>query len=92
MIRDAILDCSNRKDLVLDPFCGSGTTLIAAHETGRIGRGIEIDPVYCDVIVNRMADICGLTISLLPTGESFEHVEEQRRRASDQALPQEDAA
>jgi DNA modification methylase len=40
MVADAILDCSNRKGIVLDPFVGSGTTLIAAEETGRHGYGI----------------------------------------------------
>jgi len=78
MVRDAILDCSIRKDVVLDAFCGSGTTLIAAEETGRVGRGIELDPAYCDVIVRRMAEVCGLKAVLLATGEAFEQVAEDR--------------
>lgn len=72
MVRDAILDCSNRKGIVLDVFCGSGTTLIAAEETGRWGRGIEIDPAYCDVIVRRLADVCGLAATLEATGQKFD--------------------
>ena len=48
MVADAILDCSNRGDLILDPFSGSGTTLIAAHRTRRRGAAIEIDPRHCD--------------------------------------------
>ena len=39
--------------IVLDAFAGSGTTLVAAERTGRLGYGIELDPRYCDVIVRR---------------------------------------
>lgn len=53
MLRDAILDCSNRGDIVLDCFGGAGSVLIAAHKVGRSARLIEYDPGYCDVIVKR---------------------------------------
>ena len=53
MVRDAILDVSRRGDLVLDPFLGAGATLIAAERSGRIARGLEIDPPYVDVILRR---------------------------------------
>lgn len=74
MVADAILDCSRRKDIVLDAFAGSGTTLVAAHRTGRRGYGIEIDPSYCDVIIRRMRATCGLDAVLHADGRSFDQV------------------
>jgi DNA modification methylase len=59
---------------VLDPFCGSGTTLIAAERTGRCGFGIEIDPLYCDVTLRRLYSVCGLESILEATGQSFDDV------------------
>ena len=53
MVADAVKDCSDRKAVILGPFMGSGTTLIAAERTGRRARGIEIDPVYVDTAVRR---------------------------------------
>ena len=54
MITDAIRDCSKRGGIILDPFAGSGNVLLAAHRIGRIGRGVEIDPAYVDLIVTRL--------------------------------------
>ena len=59
MIADAMLDCSNRGDLILDPFGGSGTTLIAAEKTKRKAAVIELDPLYCDVIIRRWEEMTG---------------------------------
>jgi DNA modification methylase len=53
MIADAIKDVSGRGDIVLDLFGGSGSTLIAAHKTGRRARLCELDPIYCDRIIRR---------------------------------------
>src|SRR6516225_2676495 len=53
MLEDALLDLTARGDIVLDPFLGSGSTLIAAHRTGRVCRGVEIDPIYVDLIIRR---------------------------------------
>ena len=61
MIADAIKDCSKRGGIILDPFGGSGSTLMAAERTGRKSRLIEIDPHYCDVIVKRWQGITGQT-------------------------------
>jgi DNA modification methylase len=80
MVEDAILDCSNRKGIVLDPFVGSGTTLIAAEKTGRRGCAIEIDPQYCDVTIRRLRAVCGLQAVLEATGETFEEIASGRRR------------
>jgi DNA methylase len=53
MIADAIKDVSHRGGIVLDIFGGSGSALIAAHKTGRRARLCEIDPIYCDRILQR---------------------------------------
>jgi DNA modification methylase len=53
LLEDALLDITNRGDIVIDPCLGSGSTLIAAHNTGRVCRGVERDPLFVDVIVRR---------------------------------------
>jgi DNA modification methylase len=53
MVADAIQDSTNRNDIVLDPFLGSGTTLLAAERTGRRCYGVELDPLYVDTAVER---------------------------------------
>ena len=59
MVGDAIKDVTRRGDLVLDTFLGSGTTLIAAERTGRRFRGLDIDPAYVDVAIERWAALTG---------------------------------
>lgn len=53
LVADALLDCSARAEIVVDCFLGSGSTLIAAERVGRICYGIEIDPLYVDVVIRR---------------------------------------
>jgi DNA modification methylase len=77
LVADAIRDCSRRGGLILDPFAGSGTTIIAAERTGRKARVIEIDPVYCDRIVRRWQDYTGKRAIHAKTGISFEDLEDQ---------------
>ena len=78
LVADAIKDCSKRGDRVLDPFGGSGTTLIAAHKTGRSARLIEFDPAYCDTILKRFERLTGKAAILEETGDTFEAVHNRR--------------
>jgi DNA modification methylase len=64
MVMDALLDCSKRGDLVLDPFSGAGTTLLAAHRTKRRGAAIELDPLYVDTSLRRLCAATGLAATL----------------------------
>jgi hypothetical protein len=66
------LDLSNRSDIVADPFLGSGSTLIAAEKTGRVCRGVELDPLYVDVVVRRYEAATGNPAVLIETGEPFD--------------------
>lgn len=61
LVERAIRNSSRPGDIVLDPFGGSGTTLIAAEKSGRKARLIELDPKYVDVIVRRWEDFTGQT-------------------------------
>ena len=74
MVADAIRDCSRRGGIVLDPFGGSGTTLIAAEKTGRVARLIEIDPHYCDVIVRRCQKLTGEQVIDTESGLRFDEL------------------
>ena len=71
LVERAIRNSSKSRDIVLDPFGGSGTTLIAAERTGRRARLIELDPKYADVIVQRWQDQTGQSARLEPSGQSF---------------------
>ena len=86
MLEDALIDLTNRGDIVIDPFLGSGSTLIAAEATGRVCRGVEVDPLYVDVIVRRYQAATGCLAVLAETGETFEALAARRagETASDQ--------
>ena len=73
MLADAILDSTRRGALVLDSYLGSGSTILAAHRVGRVGRGIELDPWYVDLAVERIAGETGET-AVLGDGRSFSEV------------------
>jgi DNA modification methylase len=60
LVADFIRDCSRRNGIVLDPFGGSGTTILAAERTGRIARVIELDPLYVDLAVRRCEQTTGI--------------------------------
>ncbi len=78
LVADLLRDCSDRGDLVLDPFCGSGTTLLAAHHTGRRGASIEIDPLYVDTAIRRLTAATGQP-AILADGRHFQQVTDDRR-------------
>jgi DNA modification methylase len=75
LVERAIRNSSKSRDTVLDPFGGSGTTLIACEKAGRQARIIELDPKYVDVIVRRWQDFSGKTATLEATGEQFNVIE-----------------
>lgn len=74
LIADALLDCSKRHGIVLDPFLGSGATLLAAERIGRKCRGIEIDPLYVDLTVRQWQALTGEHAVLESSDESFDEV------------------
>lgn len=78
LVRDAILDSTERGEVVLDFFNGSGTTLIAAEQSGRRGRATELDPQYVDVGVIRWQDFTGREATLAATGQTFAQVQAER--------------
>jgi hypothetical protein len=78
LIADAIRDVTKRGDLILDPFGGAGTVIIAAEKTGRRAGAIEIDCHYCDVAIRRWETFTGKAAVLAATSETFEDVAERR--------------
>lgn len=72
LVADAVLDASARGELVLDGFLGSGTTLVAAERTGRVCYGLEIDPLYVDLIVRRWQAYTGETARNARTHDTFD--------------------
>ena len=75
----------------LSRILGSGSTLIAAENTGRICRGVELDPLYVDVIVRRYEAASGTAAVLVETGETFEELEQRRTRERASGTPMEAA-
>ena len=83
LLADAIRDCSRRGDLVLDPFGGSGSTLIAAERTGRKARLLELDPHYCDVIVRRWQAVTGKRAVHVATNLTFDEIDDRLLSTAD---------
>jgi DNA modification methylase len=75
LIADLIRDCSRRNGVILDPFGGSGTTILAAERTGRIARVVELDPLYVDVAIRRWEKATGILARHAGTGLSFAETE-----------------
>ena len=84
LVERAIRNSSKTRDLVLDPFGGSGSTLIAAEKTGRQARLVELDPGYADVIAQRWQRFAGRAAILDGDGDgrSFDELTAERRHPS----------
>jgi DNA modification methylase len=81
LVADAMRDCSRRGDIILDPFMGSGTTILAADRVGRRGYGLEIDPLYVDAAIRRWQDFTKRDAILKPTWQTFDEVAAARSSA-----------
>ena len=87
LVEQAIRNSSKSRDIVLDPFGGSGSTLIACEKTGRQARLIELDPKYVDVIILRWQEFSGGAATLEDDGRSFDRITEDRRVQQGRGLP-----
>jgi DNA modification methylase len=92
LVMDAIKDCSKRKGIILDPFSGSGTTILAAQKTGRIARALELDPHYVDVAISRWQTLTGQAAVHLATGSTFAELATRPREDNDNGVAQDRAA
>lgn len=78
LVADAILDVTARGEIVVDPFIGAGSSLIAAERVGRTAFGMEIDPIYCDAILRRYRDLTGDEPIVSPSGQTMAALEAER--------------
>jgi DNA modification methylase len=79
-VADAMRDCSRRGDIVLDPFMGSGTTIMAAERVGRRGYGLELDPLYVDAAVRRWQAYTRRDAILNGSGQTFDETAAARSK------------
>ena len=77
-----ILNNSARDDVIYEPFAGSGSTIIAAEKSDRRCLGMEIEPRYCDVIVERWQNLTGKQVTLDGDGRGFDEIGAERLRAA----------
>jgi DNA modification methylase len=78
LVERAIRNSSKSRDTVLDPFAGSGSTLVACEKTGRQARLIELEPKYCDVIIRRFEEFSGKRALLESDGRGFDEIALER--------------
>jgi DNA modification methylase len=78
LVERAIRNSSKSRDTVLDPFAGSGSTLIACEKTGRQARLIELEPKYCDVIIRRFEESSCKRAVLASDGRGFAEIALER--------------
>jgi DNA modification methylase len=74
LVADSMKDCTRRRDIVLDPFLGSGTTILAAERIGRLAYGLEIDPLYVDVAIRRWQECTGKDAVLEGSRSTFDQI------------------
>jgi DNA modification methylase len=74
LVADAMRDCSRRGQIVLDPFMGSGTTIMAAERVGRRAYGLELDPLYVDAAVRRWQAYTRRDVILKSAGQTFDEI------------------
>ena len=79
LVADLIRDCSRRNGMILDPFGGSCTTILAAERAGRVARVIELDPLYVDVALRRWEQTTGIPARHAELGLSFAETAAKRR-------------
>jgi DNA modification methylase len=79
LIERAIRNSSKSRDIVLDVFGGSGSTIVACEKTGRQGRMIEVDAIYVDVAIRRWEQYTGRPARLGGDGKTFAEVSEHRQ-------------
>lgn len=82
MLKDAILDVTRRGDVVLDTFLGSGSTLIAAHQSKRICYGIELEPLYVDTAIRRFLEMFHIDAVHQATGKTYSELLTVKREVS----------
>jgi DNA modification methylase len=82
LVADAMKDCTRRGDIVLDIFCGSGTTILAAERVGRVCCAMEIEPKYVDVAIRRWQAFTGRDAILALTGRTFDETATERTPVS----------
>jgi DNA modification methylase len=68
LVERCLRNSSRRREIVLDPFCGSGSTIVACEQSGRRGFGIELDPRYCDVVCERFQALTGTKAEVIDRG------------------------
>ncbi len=83
-MRKPIENNSSPGQAIYEPFCGSGTTIIAAEQTGRACHAVELNPVYIDVIVRRWQEFTGQEATLEGDGRTFGQVADERRGLTDE--------
>jgi DNA modification methylase len=86
LIADLIRDCSCRNGVILDPFAGSGTTILAAERTGRVARVIELDPLYVDLAIRRWQKVTRISARHAKTGLAFAEIEARQGASVDNSV------